>query len=54
MAFTEYGAVMAASVLNTPVAVAASVQVVRAFVRLRQLIATSAEVQHERQGTRRE
>jgi hypothetical protein len=42
-AFTEHGAVMAASVLNTPVAVAASIQVVRAFVRLRQLLATSAE-----------
>jgi hypothetical protein len=34
---------MAASVLNTPVAVAASVQVVRAFVRLRQLLAANAE-----------
>jgi hypothetical protein len=34
-AFTEHGAVMLASVLNTPVAVAASLQVVRAFVRLR-------------------
>jgi hypothetical protein len=34
-AFTEHGAVMLASVLNTPVAVAASLHVVRAFVRLR-------------------
>ena len=31
--FTEHGAVMAASVLNTPVAVQMSVQVVRGFVR---------------------
>jgi ORF6N domain len=30
-AFTEHGAVMAASVLNTPLAVATSIQVVRAF-----------------------
>lgn len=33
--FTEHGAVMLASVLNSPTAVAASVEVVRAFVRLR-------------------
>ena len=43
LAFTEHGAVMAASVLNTPVAVAASIQVVRAFVRLRQLLASTTE-----------
>lgn len=36
--FTEHGAVMLASVLNSPAAVAASLQVVRAFVRLRELI----------------
>ncbi len=35
-AFTEHGAIMAASVLNTPRAVEMSVYVVRAFVRLRQ------------------
>ena len=34
-AFTEHGAIMMASLLNTQVAVDASVQVVRAFVRLR-------------------
>ena len=38
-AFTEHGAVMLASVLNSPTAVAASIQVVRAFVRLRELLA---------------
>lgn len=37
-AFTEHGAVMLASVLNSPAAVAASIQVVKAFVRLRGLI----------------
>ena len=37
-AFTEHGAIMAASVLNTPSAIAASVQVVRAFVELRRAL----------------
>lgn len=37
-AFTEHGALMAASVLNTPRAVEISVYVVRAFVRLRELL----------------
>jgi phage regulator Rha-like protein len=41
-AFTEHGVVMAANVLNSKRAIAASVQVVRAFVRLRQLLATHA------------
>ena len=36
--FTEHGAIMAASVLNSPRAVEMSVFVVRAFVRLRQLL----------------
>jgi hypothetical protein len=35
-AFTEYGAVMAATVLNSPRAIAVSILVVRAFVALRQ------------------
>lgn len=39
--FTEHGAVMLASVLNTAIAVHASIQVVRAFVRLRRLLATN-------------
>jgi len=42
-AFTEHGAVMLASVLNSYVAVQASVQVVRAFVRLRKILAASAD-----------
>src|SRR5436190_17003436 len=37
-AFTEHGAIMLASVLNSPVAIDASVRVVRAFVRLREII----------------
>ncbi len=40
-AFTEHGAIMAASVLNTPRAVDVSVYVVRAFVKLRELLATN-------------
>lgn len=43
-AFTEHGAIMAASVLNSPRAVEMSVFVVRAFVRLRDLAGTHAEI----------
>lgn len=43
-AFTEHGAIMAASVLNTARAVDVSVFVVRAFVRLRDAIATNKEL----------
>jgi hypothetical protein len=42
--FTEHGAIMAASVLNTPRAVEMRVYVVRAFVRLRQMLASNAEL----------
>jgi len=37
-AFSEHGAIQAANVLNSPSASAVSVQIVRAFVRLRQLL----------------
>jgi len=40
-AFTEHGALMLATVLNSEVAVEASVYVVRAFVKLRQILATN-------------
>ena len=40
-AFTEHGAIMAAMVLNSPLAVEMSVQVVRAFVRLREVLASN-------------
>ena len=43
-AFTEHGAVMLASVLNTPIAVAASLQVVRAFIQLRGFLATHQDL----------
>lgn len=42
--FTEHGAVMLANVLKSPTAVRASIQVVRAFVRLRQMLATHTEL----------
>lgn len=41
--FTEHGALMVASVLNTPRAVEVSLYVVRAFVRLREMIASNKE-----------
>jgi len=43
-AFTEHGAIMLASVLNSDIAVEASVRVVRAFVRLREIISANAEL----------
>ena len=43
-AFTEHGAVMLASVLNSTVATQASIQVVRAFIRLREILATHKEL----------
>jgi cell division protein FtsB len=42
--FTEHGAVMLANVLKSSVAVRASIQVVRAFVHLRQLLATNEQL----------
>jgi aromatic ring-opening dioxygenase LigB subunit len=43
-AFTEHGAIMLASVLNSQIAVQASVRVVRAFVRLREMVAANAQL----------
>jgi phage regulator Rha-like protein len=43
-AFTEHGAVMAATVLNSKKAVETSVLVVRAFVRLRKMLATNRQL----------
>ncbi len=44
LVFTEHGAIMAANVLSSKRAVTASVQVVRVFVRLRQILASNAEL----------
>ena len=43
-AFTEHGAIMAATVLNSERAVEMSVFVVRAFVRLREMLATNHQL----------
>jgi hypothetical protein len=43
-AFTEHGAIMAANLLNSERAIEASVEVVRAFVRLRTMVLTNAEL----------
>ena len=43
-AFTEHGALMAASILNTPRAIEVSVYLIRAFVTLRELLSTHKEL----------
>ncbi len=42
--FTEHGALMLASILNSDIAVQASVRVVRAFVCLREMVAANAQL----------
>ena len=42
--FTEHGAIMAANVLNSPRAIEMSVYVVRAFVRMREVLAAHKEL----------
>ena len=46
-AFTEHGAIMAASVLNTTRAIEVSVYVVRTFVKLREILTTHKELAHK-------
>ena len=46
-AFSEHGALMAANILKSDRAVCASVQVVRAFVKLRRMLASNAELAHK-------
>ena len=46
-AFTEHGAVMAASVLNTSRAIKASVYVVRAFIKLRELLSSHKQLERK-------
>ena len=43
-AFTEHGAVMLASILNSPIAVKTSIMVVRAFVQLRKLTISNQDL----------
>ena len=44
LVFTEHGAIMAATLLNSPRATEVSVYVVRAFVRLREVLTTNKEL----------
>jgi hypothetical protein len=44
VAFTEHGALMAANILNSPRAVAMSVYVIRAFVKMREDLAANAAI----------
>jgi hypothetical protein len=46
-AFTEFGAIMAASVLNSEEAVRTSVFIVRAFVRMRETLLAGVEMGHK-------
>jgi hypothetical protein len=43
-AFTEYGAIQAANILNSPKAVEMGIYVVRAFVKLREMLASDREL----------
>ena len=49
-AFTEHGALMLANVLNSERAAQTSVQVVRAFVRLRQMLTSNAALARKLEG----
>ncbi len=44
IAFTEHGAVMLASVLNSEIAIETSVKIVRTFIRLREMLATHKDL----------
>ena len=46
-AFTEQGVAMLASVLKSPIAVAASISIMRAFVQVRQYLLTTASMSSE-------
>jgi len=46
-AFTEHGTIMLANVLNTPTAIETSVLIVRAFVKLRELLSTHKELEQK-------
>ena len=46
-AFTEQGVAMLASVLKSPIAIAASISIMRAFVQVRQYLLTSASMTTE-------
>ena len=43
-AFTEHGAIMRASILNSEVAIHTSIQIVRAFTKMRSMLATNQDL----------
>ena len=47
LAFTEHGAIMAATILNSARAVEMSVYIVRAFIRMREMLASNSELARE-------
>ena len=51
-AFTEQGVAMLASVLKSPIAVAASISIMRAFVQVRQYLLTTASMSAELKALR--
>ena len=46
-AFTEHGTIMAANVLNSKKAIAASIYVTRTFIKLRELLASNKDLAHK-------
>ena len=52
-AFTEHGAVMAANILNSPIAIEASILLVRTFIRMRALFAEHDELKKRLQEIER-
>jgi ORF6N domain. len=44
LAFTEHGVIMAANVMNSPRAIVGSVQIVRVFVKMREVISSHREL----------
>jgi hypothetical protein len=44
MAFTEHGILMLSTVLNSKRAIQVNIEIMRAFVRLRQMLASNAEL----------
>jgi len=53
-AFTEHGAAMAANVLNSPRAIEMSIFIVRAFIRLRQMLLGNKELRQEIEEMKRQ
>jgi hypothetical protein len=53
LAFTEHGAIMAATILNSPRAVQMSIYVVRAFVRFRLSLSTNKDLARELDALKR-